>query len=211
MRDFETERFVEEIDDLKKQFLNLAEKCRIYEAALSAPDKWAVPGIEEGEGRYAYIPIFMDNFADILVELDRALADDPDFRHSNSRYRPFSVIEIGCGIGRNLNILKHQELLPVAKAVGFDVVPEYVEVARVLYGFGDEVFVGDCMEQDYAGFDVMFFYRPFSDDDMETAFEKHLLSSAKTGSVIVGVSSVWLEHSRETMPLGESNQIYKKL
>lgn len=211
MQEFEIERFVEEIDDLKKQFLELAEKCRLYETALSAPDKWAVPSIDEGEGRYAYIPIFMDSFVEMLVELDRVLADDPDFRHSNSRYRPFSVIEIGCGIGRNLNVLKHQELLPVAKAVGFDVVPDYIKVAQQLYGFGEEVFVGDCMEQDYSGFDVMFFYRPFSDDDMETAFEKYLLSSAKTGSIIVGASSVWLENSRETMPLGDSSQIYKKL
>ena len=208
---YELQRFAEDTASLNARYGEMVERCQIYEAALSAPDSWAVPVAENADGAYQYIPCPLETLAEILVDLNRHLPEDPDFRHSRQPIRPLSFLEIGCGIGRNLNLVGHQKLVPVSKAVGFDIIPAYIEVAQRLYGLGENVFVQDAMTFDYGGFDLVFFYRPFSDDDLETAFEKYLLDSVKPGAVIIGMNAEHLDGSRRVARFGDSGKLFKKL
>ncbi|MFK7838447.1 MAG: hypothetical protein AB8B60_19735 [Sulfitobacter sp.] len=211
MLSYDDERFLDDLEDIKKRYLMLQKKCEIYESALEGHDDWAVPDADGSEGSFLYIPYQLGGLAETLIELSRAMPDDPDFKHSQQPIRPLTFCEIGCGIGRNVNLVKRQEVLPVSKAVGFDIIPEYVETAQKLYGLGEDVFVHDAMTFDYSGFDLLFFYRPFVDDKLQIKFEKHLIESMKTGAILIGMSAEQLEKSRKLAPVGEVSDCYKKL
>lgn len=211
MISYEAEQFVESLDDIRKGYLSLLRKCEVYEAALEAADTWAVPDADLPDGSFHYIPYQLGNFADMILELAEYLPDDPDFKHSRQPVRPLTFVEVGCGIGRNLNIIRAQPLVPIAKAMGFDIVPQYIEVARQLYGLGENVFVDDALTFDYGGFDLIFFYRPFSEGDLEKKFEEHLIDSAKSGAVIIGMSVELLDNSRRVVEIGASGTLFKKL
>ncbi len=208
---YQEEQVLSDLDGLRKSYVEMIQKCAIYEAAIEAPDKWAVPLIDMREGSFQYIPYEISGLAEIIVELAGLLPDDPDFRHSRQPIRPLSFVEIGCGIGRNLNVLRHQELLPISKAVGFDIVPEYIEVARKIFGLGEDVFVEDAMAFDYSGFDLVFFYRPFSDDTLERKFEEYVMDSVKPGAVIIGLNTERMLKSRKVREIGDSSTLFKKL
>ena len=209
--EFEDERFLESIAEIKERYLKLVRKCEIYEAALEGPDEWAVPDIHSDEGQFHYIPYNLSDLADTILELAKILPEDPDFKHSRQPIRPVSFVEVGCGIGRNVNLMQRQQDVPITKAVGFDIVPEYIETARRIYGLDEDVFVQDAMTFDYGGFDLIFFYRPFSDDKLEVKFENHLIDSAKTGAVIIAMSNERFSKSRKVAEIGEAGTIYKKL
>ncbi len=211
MMSYEMERFIEDFESLKQRFQEMAQKCEIYEAALEAPDTWAVPSVETLDGSFQYIPYQLEGLAEIIIDLSKVLSDDPDFKHSRQPIRPMSFVEIGCGLARNLNIMRHQTMLPFSKTVGFDIVPEYIDAARVLYGLDEDVFVHDAMTFDYGGFDLLLFYRPFSDDKLEARFEEYLMDSVKPGAVIIGLNVERMEKSRKVAAIGTSGALYKKL
>lgn len=211
MDEYERERFLTGLEELKTQFVEMSVRSGILQSAVESTDQWGVPDADIPDGQYSYIPISTVDFVKLLVELDTHLQNDADFRHRLQKYRPFSFLEIGCGIGRNLNLVTHQDHLPVAKAVGFDVVDAYIEAAQKIYGLGENVFVGDCMKFDYSGFDVVYFYRPFSDEKAERKFEKYIISGLKKGAIVIGALADTFSKSRELMPVGESGQIFKKL
>lgn len=208
---YEAERALDGLEEMKRAYLTALQRCAIYEAALEAPDNWAVADVESADGAFTYIPYQIEGFADVLIELSRLLPDDPDFKHSRQPIRPLSFVEIGCGIGRNVNIVKSQTTLPIAKAVGFDIVPEYIETAQKIYDLGEDVFVQDAMTFDYGGYDLIFFYRPFSDDKLERKFENYLIDSVKTGAIIIGMTVERLDSSRKVAQIGDSGSLYKKL
>ena len=67
------------------------------------------------------------------------------------------------------------------------------------------------MTFDYGGFDLVFFYRPFSEGDLERKFEEYLIDSIKTGSIIMGLTDEMLDESRRLAAVGHSGTLYKKL
>ena len=211
MNDYENDRFEESLNEIKEQFREVLTSYKFLLSAVEGVDSWAVPDAIVDERRYSYVPIPITEFIKWISELDDYLRNDPDFRHNMKKYRPFSFLEIGCGIGRNLNIVSRQSVLPVAKAVGFDSVSAYIDIARQIHGLGENVFVGDCMDFDYSGFDVVYFYRPFSDEDAEKEFEKKLIFSMKKGAIVIGASTEYIDQSREMMPVGYSGSMFKKL
>ena len=211
MDEYENDRFEESLNELKDQFKEVSTKCKFLLSAVEGVDHWAVPEAIVDEGQYSHVPIPISEFIKWLSELDDYLCNDPDFKHNMKKYRPFSFLEIGCGIGRNLNIVTRQPVLPVAKAVGFDSVRAYIDMARQIHGLGENVFVGDCMDFDYSGFDVVYFYRPFSDENAEKEFEMTLISSMKKGAIVIGASTEYMDKSREMMPIGYSGSMFKKL
>lgn len=211
MLPYEAEQFLENLTDMKEKYLALLQKCEVYEAALERADGWAVPDTEEVPGSFHYIPYQLGGLVETLIDLAKLLPDDPDYRHSNQPIRPLTFVEVGCGIGRNLNLVRAQNLLPIAKSVGFDIVPEYVETAQKLFGLGKDVFVNDAMTFDYAPYDLIFFYRPFSEGELERKFEEYLIESAKSGAIIIGMSVEELDNSRRVMELGDSGCLFKVL
>jgi hypothetical protein len=58
---------------------------------------------------------------------------------------------------------------------------------------------------------VIYFYRPFSDDAAQEAFEAHLVESVKAGAYIAAPLTVALKNSHRLDARGTGRQLWKKL
>ena len=208
--EYEAEELISHMDDAKKMVVQTFEKMKILVEAFSALNEGDFE-FEPEEGAYGYIPIDITEFLDSLMTLDGVLKNDADYRHSDLPYRPCAFLEVGCGTGRNLYLLKHAKEFRFNKIVGFDIGQDYISYGQRLYGLGNDIFVDDCMTFDYGGFDVVFFYRPFHDAEKEAAFESRLIETMKRGAFVVGHINESLEDSRLLMPMEDSSVIWKKL
>ena len=208
--DYEAEQLIKQFDEARTSLVHLLTKTKILAEAFSALDE-ADFEFEPSEGAVGYVPLDVSDFIKSLLELETVLKNDPDYRHSDLPYRPCAFLEVGCGTGRNLFLLKHAERFRFAKIVGFDVASKYVEYGRRLYRLDKEMFVDDCLTFDYGGFDVVFFYRPFQDDDQQAAFEGRLIDSMKRGAYLVAHSDETLDDSRQLMRVDDSFDVWKKL
>jgi SAM-dependent methyltransferase len=201
---------VKDLDQARAAVSDLYEKVKIIVAAFTALEE-GVPWVEASDGAYHYIPVDISDYLQSLLDLECVLKNDPDYKHSDLPYRPCSFLEVGCGTGRNVFLLKHAERFRFSKIVGFDIAEPYVEHGRRIFGLGDDVFVDDCMTFDYGGFDVIHFYRPFSDDEQESAFEKHLVDTMKRSAFVIGHLDHELDKSRLLMRVHDSTKIWKRL
>ena len=209
--DYYLELGLENLDELVQRIKGMQDKLKILQTAFSGTGCNHLQDVEVGDRAYEYIPIELDEFFDRLFTLERLLVDDPDYRHHDVPYRPCSFLEIGCGVGRNVALLSATSRFRFEKIAGFDVVEPYIAAARKYFDLGEQVFVQDCMTFDYGGYDILYFYRPFTDDDQQTAFEKYLVESCKVGSYIIGCLSISLEHSPRLIPKDEERSIWKRI
>lgn len=177
----------------------------------SAAVQSAIADATRDPGQFGYVPLPVQSFLDHLMELDAALAADAEYAIPEKRYRPVRFLEIGAGPGRNLFLVREAGLLDWATATGFDIVEPYVAAGRVAFGLGEDLFVADAAGFDYAPYDVVFTYRPFSDDARQQAFERHLLDSMRLGAYLVAPLSDSFEDSRRLFPVGLSGAMWKKL
>jgi len=97
------------------------------------------------------------------------------------------------------------------KIVGFDIVEAYVAAGRKYFGLGDHLFVDDCLTFDYGDYDVIYFYRPFIDDEKQRLFESRLIDTAKVGAYIVGSGSELLDESRRLIRKDGGRRIWKRV
>jgi tetratricopeptide (TPR) repeat protein len=189
----------------------LDEKLSIMERALSAVGTSRIDARQAPDGAFGYVPIGLNDFLDNMFELETCLKNDPDYRHSKLPYRPLSFVEVGCGIGRNVFVLKHANYLRLDKVLGFDVVEEYIERAHRYFDLKKEVFLEDCMSFDFGDMDVIYFYRPFLDSALEEKFERRLIDSVKEGAYIVAHMPLALEASPRVARKSRSHSIWKKI
>jgi SAM-dependent methyltransferase len=159
---------------------------------------------------FGYVAVSVSGFLDLMFDLEQALALDPDYR-AEGGHLPVSLLDAGCGIGRTLHLIETSGAFPRIDARGIDIVEAYVEHGRTAYGLGRRISQGDCLAFDYSGFDVIYFYRPFSDDAAQEAFETHLVESVTPGTYIAAPLTVALDRSHRLDARGASGQIWKKL
>lgn len=90
---------------------------------------------------------------------------------ANSRF-----LDVGCGLGNKIWIA--QEL--GFDAFGIEINPKYAEIAQGFLGT-DRILIQDAMAfQDYAKYDVIYFYNPMPSDELETA----IFNCAKKDAII---------------------------
>jgi len=154
--DFTLLRALESLEDLRKTAMALNEKNKLLRAALTQVGQSAIANVRASEGCFSYIPIDLDEFYDMLLTLERSLTNDADYRHSDKPHRPVSFVEVGCGIGRNLHLLRCTDRFCMEKIVGFDIAPQYVDAGRHYFDLGEDIFVDDAFAFDYGGFDVIY-------------------------------------------------------
>jgi SAM-dependent methyltransferase len=151
---------------------------RAYEAIDATwPVNASVP-----DGSFGYVALSASGFLDLMFELQDVLALDPEFR-SEGAHTPISLLDAGCGTGRNLHLIEASGAFERVDAHGIDIVGAYIEHGRLIYQLGDRIAQGDCMALDYSGYDVVYFYRPFADDEAQAAFEAHLIESLRQGLI----------------------------
>jgi SAM-dependent methyltransferase len=164
------------------------------------------------DGAFPYIPLNFGTFTQSLVELEDALALDKDYRHPEHPYRPISFLDAGCGTGRNLFVLLHGSQLRLGNVRGIEIGPTYVERAWRTFGLRKEVTQGDAMKFDqYHKFDVIYFYRPFRDDAMQTKFERRLIRMARPGAYLIGHLNQTFDRSKALKPISPCSRVFKKL
>lgn len=209
--DFALMRALEDLQEVGKAAKATHEKNKILRASLNQLGVSAIMNVQAADGAYSYIPIDLDEFFDMLFTLETCLKDDPDYRHSEKPHRPLSFVEVGCGHGRNLHLLRSTDRFCMDKIVGFDIALEYIEAGRRYFDLEEDIFVGDAFEFDYGGFDVIYFYRPFSDSTKQKKFEKRVISTMKSGAYIVSSLNEALDKSRQLVPKDERGRIWKRL
>ncbi len=150
----------------------------------TAEERQSLPG---HDGSYGYIQIDSARFFDMLIGLDRLLTLDPEYEHPDRRYRPVSFVEVGCGTGRNLVLLRSCGLLDIGAMAGFDINAAQVAAGRDLFDLPDVLSVADAMTYDYGGHDVVYSFRPFHDPDKMAAYETHLVASLRPSAYLIAV------------------------
>lgn len=209
--DFEVRRMIEDLAKMDRTIQRLSDQSRILQSAISQIGTDDLDDAEVGDGAYNYIPIDLNQFFDLMFTLEDILRKDPDYKHTDKPHRPCSFLEVGCGIGRNLQILQATDRFTFDKICGFDLVKEYIEAGQKVFKLGGDLFVQDALTFDYGGFDVIYFYRPFSDDALERQFEDRLVDTMKRGAYIVASLDASLSSSRKLVAKDDSNLIWKRL
>jgi trans-aconitate methyltransferase len=120
-----------------------------------------------------YLPFMPFSIPAFIALLAEALPEAPGSR----------FLDIGCGPGTKMLIA--QDLFGL-HAVGIDRVPEYVTAARLLGLNASEADAADY--GNYAGYDILWFYRPIRDPGLQAALEKTVWDQMAPGAVVIGAN-----------------------
>lgn len=211
MQDHSLLQTLEGLQQAIKHVTQLRDKLTIMQAALDAIGMEDADMIPPSQGGFAYIPIEMNEFFEVLFTLEEILSSDADYTHTDLPHRPLTFVEVGCGIGRNVHVLSATNRFHYEKIDGFDVVEQYIDIGKKHFGSDLSIFVEDCMDFDYSGYDVIYFYRPLQDERMQKRFENYLIKTMKTGAYIIGCFNVNLEKSRRLIRKDDAGRIWKKV
>lgn len=129
--------------------------------------EWAGKIPDTDKSRCPWMPFPMHAFISLL---DEAFAVAPGNR----------MLEIGPGPGGKMLRARDQYGLDVT---GIEIVPEYAaEAGR----HGLDVRLGDAADfEDYGSYDLIWFYRPFRDPDLQANLEKLVWDQMAPGAVVI--------------------------
>ena len=179
--------------------------------ALEAIDGLPVEQPDPAEGSFGYTAVAIPSFLELMFELVDCLGNDREFRAPEGGHLPVTFLDAGCGTGRNLHLVASAGAFGRIDARGIELEQEFIDHGNRVYRLGEKVECADCMAYDYGQFDIVYFYRPFSDDELEQKFERHLMESMAKGAYIAAPLSVCLDSSHRLTARGTSGQIWKKL
>ncbi|NNE52594.1 MAG: class I SAM-dependent methyltransferase [Sulfitobacter sp.] len=126
---------------------------------------------------------------------DIALSNFEFHQHMHAAYRlclaqdraePVRFLDVGCGGG--LKVLSALRYFP--KAEGFDFDPAYVAAGQRLMQMSPDldctIFQQDALTFDrYQEYDVIYFYRPISDEPLLIEMERRIAEHARPGTVLI--------------------------
>jgi SAM-dependent methyltransferase len=189
----------------------IQDKLKILEAALAQISVGDFDQGEVPEVSYGYIPLDLGDFFDCLFDLETALIADSDFRDADLAHRRVDFVEVGCGSGRNVFLAGATDRFEFGKVHGFDLSKPLIEYGQRIFGMGKDLFVADCMEFDFSPYDVVYFYRPFSDEEAQLAFEDMLIGNLKPGAYVIGYGNLAFADDRRLLSKCEYGHLFKKL
>lgn len=131
------------------------------------------------DDHYPYIPLPIERFIQLM--------DHPSLRGKKS------FIDVGCGIGDKVMLAS---LLYGLDAEGIEYTPityytGKLFLKRLVYSYSrDErprikLHLGDALEHDFSGVDIIYMYRPMNNDQLTYRLYKHILSTMDEGAVMV--------------------------
>jgi SAM-dependent methyltransferase len=128
----------------------------------------------------------------------------------NNKYK---FLDVGCGVGHKV-FLAHTLLN--FQAFGLDLRKLFVKRAEILcdslLGRNQANFI-HCNAFDYTDFglyDVIYFYSPIADRQLESKLEQKIAAEAKKGAIVVGYLSEFFCHDNENWERLH-NEIWKKI
>ncbi len=165
--DFALQNTIRDLQQVTTVLPRIQDKLKILEAALC---RVSVGEIDEGEVpeiSYGYIPLGLGEFFDCLFDLEAALIADSDFKDADLPHRRVDFVEAGCGSGRNVFLAAATDRFEFGKVHGFDLSKPLIEHGQRIFGMARDLFVADCMEFDFSPYDVVYFYRPFLNEEAQ--------------------------------------------
>lgn len=150
----------------------------ILKTAFYEMEKSYMPQAEHADGVYNAIPFSISNFLSIIVDAYQLLGKDKKF------------LDIGAGSG-----MKTRVASVLFDAYGIDINEEHVAFAQ---RFGSNVIHQDALTfENYGDFDLIYFYSPFKDDDLQKQLEDRIHNQMKTETLVVPIFSAydWSEFS----------------
>lgn len=123
---------------------------------------------------FPYIALDPERFLLTFVQFERRFGLDS--------LRSASFVDVGCGIGDKLLIAS--KLFGIEQVTGIEYGVEVAEIARTKVPEAT-VIQGDAFEQDFSGYDVIYFYHPISDAQEQARLFMHMYNTAKAGAVLV--------------------------
>lgn len=209
--DYALEKALGDAKQIATVLPRIMDKLKILEAGYC---QISVGDIDQGElpeASYAYIPLDLGEFFDCLFDLETALIADSDFKDADLPHRRVDFVEAGCGSGRNVFLAGATDRFEFGKVHGFDLSKPLIEFGRQVFGKDKELIVADCMEFDYSPYDVIYFYRPFSDEAAQQKYEDFLIGNINPGAYIIGYGNLTFADDRRLLSKCESGHLYKKL
>ncbi|MEM6660090.1 MAG: class I SAM-dependent methyltransferase [Pseudomonadota bacterium] len=210
----------EALNDVSRSLLMLERSAQALTRVLEATERDAInqPAIAKALKEtefdpiaYAHIAYDLREFLLVLMDLDAILAADSDYAHSQFRYRPVRFLEVGCGPGRNLYVVRNSGMLLWKSVEGFDIIGPYIEAANATFQLGDAVWQDDARSFDFGGYDVVFSYRPFVNPEVEAEYENRLVESMNTGAYLISPLNETHNQDTRLVAFGETNVIWKRL
>lgn len=162
---------------------------------------------DPGNQSYAYIPYDLDSFVELMVDLHHLLKEDPTLATEGS-HRPVRFLEVGCGMGRNVLLLRESGLPFVAE--GIELVERYVALGRKYFGLGRELICQDALTFEYAPYDVVYLYRPFRDEALEQRLERRIMNQIRPGAYVVAPLGMMLNKPPGFEPVWDY-RVWRKL
>jgi SAM-dependent methyltransferase len=119
--------------------------------------------------QYGFIPFPCGSFCDMLIEASVYFGMD-----TNKRF-----LDIGCGPGTKLLMAKC-----FFDAYGIEVIERFIEQGRV-FGLTERIFNADALLfEQYADYDVLYFYRPFKEAVFQRQLEDRIYAHMKRGALL---------------------------
>ncbi|MEM7057830.1 MAG: class I SAM-dependent methyltransferase [Pseudomonadota bacterium] len=200
-----------ELDRARGRLGHLRDRLFMLQAAY---DEIALRGTQKelvSPEAHAYIPIDLNEFFEGLFELERILAADPDFDHPELAHRPARFVDAGCGTGRLVHLLHATDRMNFLDIHGFDLSEKMISLGRERFGLGEKIFVADCLDFDYSGYDVIFFYRPLEDEALEHQFENRIVEQMRKGAYVFCFGARGLYDDRRLQWRDSRFGIFKRL
>lgn len=124
------------------------------------------------KGEYPYIPYDLSSFITSLQNAKGLL--DPNKAHPK-------FLDVGCGLGTKLLLANRLGFA----AFGIEKDRHYVKVAKHLVGKSCGVECRDALTFDYKGFDVIYFYCPLCQKNLQVALEARIIETASPGTLFI--------------------------
>ncbi|TDK43916.1 class I SAM-dependent methyltransferase [Antarcticimicrobium luteum] len=167
-------------------------------------------GFDLPDGSYDYIAIGIGRLLDLLARLDLCLSQDPALAVDGARYRPVSLLEIGCGPGHNLELARSAGLCLFSECSGFDINPLAIATGRAAFDLGTAIEVADALDYDYSRADVIYSFRPFSSFDLQARLEARLAEDMRPGAYLIAPMPLDLEQYPALIPMEGAGEIWRK-
>lgn len=161
-------------------------------------------------GRYPYIPFDRSEFTRMLLAVKQlygeAFNEELSCAHCGSTvHRKRTFVDVGCGLADKVVLASKIGY----EAHGIEVDPYLIRTVKQKYTFREcldprcsrvlpdtswredtlTLYPVDAMTFDYSGFDVIYFYRPFSSTPSEAALERRIWKQAKPGAYVIACSA----------------------
>jgi hypothetical protein len=153
------------------------------------------------DGTYVMVPFSPTRFVEYMKIADGML------KRPMSHEKSF--VDVGAGLG--FKVVIAQEMGFDATGIEYD--KKYVDFAVKYLGFGTgsgrwpssrrKLVYKNALDVDYKNFDIIYFYRPIAQDDIQRKLEKQIISTMRDDAIVIAIMPSGIR--QEMTPTEQSN------